>query len=114
MSISIFIIYPFNFYHFSHMQTRKLCILSRKTLYYHENSHPPSTSSTIPLFITSTIHCALNKNILIIVPSLSILFCKFFISHKTISTSINIEKSQTASITLDTVWLATPSNGTKQ
>ena len=25
-----------------HIQTRKLCILSRKPLYYHENSHPVS------------------------------------------------------------------------
>ena len=25
-----------------HIQTQKLCILSRKPLYYHENSHPVS------------------------------------------------------------------------
>ncbi len=29
---------PFIFYRFTHIQTRKLCILSRKPLYYHENS----------------------------------------------------------------------------
>ena len=35
---SLFIIFPFNFYRFSHILTRELCILSRKPLYYHENS----------------------------------------------------------------------------
>ena len=30
---------PFSFYRFSHIQTRKLCILSRKPLYYLENTH---------------------------------------------------------------------------
>ncbi len=35
-------IYPLSFYRFNHIQTRKLCILSRKPLYYHENSHPVS------------------------------------------------------------------------
>ena len=30
---------PFSFYRFTHMQTRKPFTLSRKPLYYHENSH---------------------------------------------------------------------------
>ena len=34
----IVIIYPLNFYRFAHIQTRKLCILSRKLIYKHENS----------------------------------------------------------------------------
>ena len=32
------VIYPLNSYRFTHIRTRKLCILSRKPLYYHENS----------------------------------------------------------------------------
>ena len=42
----LFIIYPFSFYRFTHIQTRKLCILSRKPLYYHENSQQVSVIIT--------------------------------------------------------------------
>ena len=46
------IIYPFIFYRFSHIQTRKLCILSRKPLYYHENSQPVSVIiQTVSVFV---------------------------------------------------------------
>ena len=36
---SLIVTYPFSFYHFAHMQTRK-------PLYYHENSHPVSVIIT--------------------------------------------------------------------
>ena len=42
----------FIFYRFSHIQTRKLCILSRKPLYYHENSQPVSVIiQTVSVFV---------------------------------------------------------------
>ena len=43
---SLFIIFPFNFYRFSHILTRELCILSRKPLYYHKNSQQVSVIIT--------------------------------------------------------------------
>ncbi len=39
---SLVIIYPFSFYRFTLIRTRKLCILSRNPLYYHENSQQVS------------------------------------------------------------------------
>ena len=45
-SFSHIFILSFSSYRFTHIQTRKLCILSRKPLYYHENSHRGSVIIT--------------------------------------------------------------------
>ena len=42
----------FNFCRFAHIQTRKLCIRSRKPLYYHKNSQPVSVIvQTVSVFV---------------------------------------------------------------